>query len=117
MGSKFAKPKREPRPPGDIICGLVEYRQSRRALEIVTSIGVEIYKIEADRILLSHEAFTDWIWQLFHKGWMSGQHFADFLECNFEVIYRDWEQWPQASYGVIGAIQGNPDRLNADDEH
>ncbi len=102
--------QREPYPPGDIVCGLVAYRNDARTFEIFTRIGEGSYDIEADRILLSHRAFTDWIWQLQGKVWMSGQHLFDLLTCLSELIYRDFDQGPQEYFDVMGGIQQDPDR-------
>jgi hypothetical protein len=106
----FRPAKREPAPPGDIIRGLVAFREQSRTFEIFTRIGEDNYEIHADRIL-THKQFTDWIWQLQPKGWMSGQHFADFFECLSEFIYRQWGQNPQEFYEVISAINSDPDSV------
>jgi hypothetical protein len=98
----FGSAKREPEPPGDIVRGFVAFRESSRVFEITTRIGEPTYDIEADRIL-THRAFTDWVWQLQMKRWMSGQHFSDFFECLSEFIYRQWGQCPQVFYEVTWA--------------
>ncbi len=110
MESKFKPAKREPAPPGDIVCGLVAFREGPRVFQITTRIGEDTYDIEADRIL-THRAFTDWVWQLQTKGWMSGQHFTDFFACLSEFIYRQWGEWPQVFYSVERAINAGPDRV------
>jgi len=109
MGSPFKPARRDPAPSGDIIRGLVAFREGRRVFEIFTEMGQPTYDIEADRIL-THRAFTDWVWQLQAKGWMSGQHFADFFECLSEFIYRRWSQWPQTFYEVHYAGD-DPDKV------
>lgn len=98
MEIKPAKP-REPAPPGDIVCGLVAFRESTRSFEIFTRIGADTYDFEADRILTSRQ-FTDWVWQLQEKPWMTGQHFDDFFRCLSEFIFRQWRQFPQVFYEV-----------------
>ena len=101
---EFKPARREPAPPGDIVCGLVAFREQGRVFQITTRIGEDSYDIQADRIL-THRQFTDWVWQLQEKGWMSGQHFADLLSCLSEFIYRQWGVWPQKFYEVEGVIR------------
>src|SRR5262249_12744473 len=101
---------REPAPPGDIVRGLVAFREGPpRVFQITTRIGEPTYDIEADRIL-THRAFTDWVWQLQEKRWMTGQHFADLFACLSEFIYRQWGEWPQVFYSVENAMSHGPDR-------
>jgi hypothetical protein len=102
LNSTFRRANRDPAPPGDIVRGLVAFREGSRAFELTTRIGQPTYDIEADRIL-THRAFTDWVWQLHGKTWMSGQHFSDFFECLSEFIYRQWGQSPQVFYEVTWA--------------
>jgi hypothetical protein len=107
---KFEPAGREPAPPGDIVCGLVAFREGPRLFQITTRIGEETYDIQADRIA-TQRAFTDWVWQLHTKRWMSGQHFADFFTCLSEFIYRQSGDWPQVYYAVERAINAGPDRV------
>ena len=103
MGFEIRASARDPVPPGDIIHGLVAFRESRRAFEITTTIGAETYEFSADRIL-THRAFTDWVWQLYGKGWMSGQHFVDLFACLSDFIYRGWNEYPQSFYEVTDGV-------------
>lgn len=106
----FARPQRTPAPPGDIICGLVVYRERERSFEIFTRVDEPLYQVQVDRIA-SYKQFTDWLWQLHEKGWMTGQHYADLLRCISEYIFRQHGQWPQAYYEVEGAINQGLDKV------
>jgi hypothetical protein len=102
--------KREPAPPGDIVCGAVAFRERSQCFEITTGIGNETYDIAADRLYTDRQ-FCDWVWQLHEKGWMTGQKFADFFQCLSEFIYRDRGEWPQDFYAVINAMNVDLDRV------
>lgn len=91
--------KPEPAPPGDIVRGLVTFRDAILTFEI-SSINGETYDIEARRILMDARQFTDWIWQLHDKKWMTAQHYSDLLDCLSAVIYRHYGVWPQVHYMV-----------------
>jgi hypothetical protein len=106
----FTPARRDPAPPGDIARGLVRIRDDIRTIEIFTQLGQATYDIEIDRIL-THRQFTDWVWQLQNKGWMTGQHFSDLFECLSEYIYRQWSVGPQKFYEVDGAIQQGLDKV------
>jgi len=103
MGLQGQRPNRQPAPPGDIVCGLVSFRDERRVFEI-QSAGHGKYEIGADDTL-THRQLTDWVWQLQAKNWVSGQHFADFFRCLNEFIYRQWGAWPQDFYEVQGVVR------------
>ncbi len=109
MSAHFERARREPVPRGDIVRGLVAFRDAARLFQITTRIGHETYDIEADRIL-THRSFVDWVWQLQSKTWMSGQHFSDFFDCLSDFIYRQWGDCPQEFYDVIWAGD-DPDRV------
>lgn len=108
--SRIKPAKREPAPPGDITCGPVAFREGPRVFQITTRIGEPSYDIAAGGIL-THRQFTDWVWQLQDKRWMSGHHFADLFQCLSEFIYRQWGQWPQAFYEVTQAVNNNLDEV------
>ena len=96
-------------PTGNIVCGLVRYDAEKDLFSIYTQANMVTYDIEAERILTS-AAFTDWLWQLHHTDWFTGQHAKDFLDCLCCYIYREHNgQFPQPFYEVTNAINRGPD--------
>lgn len=109
MTSRFRPAGREQIPPGDIIHGSVAFRVRSGCFEISTGIGNETYDIPAHK-LETDRAFTDWVWQIQEKRWMTGQKFADFFACLSDFIYCEHQCWPQDYYAVIDAGSVNIDR-------
>src|ERR1043165_9798862 len=95
---------------GDITCGTVRYVADEDLFRIFTQSDFQTYDFAADRILTA-AAFTDWVWQLHHKEWFTGQHAKDLLDCLCCYIYREHnEQFPQTFSQIEGAIMRGPDQ-------
>jgi hypothetical protein len=97
-------------PEGDLVQGFATYREAKRCFEIETGHRGHRYEIQLDRIM-THRQFTDWIWQLHFKGWLTGQHFKDFLDCLYMVVNRDWREDPQKFYEVRQAMMQGLDEV------
>lgn len=108
MTSFFRPAGREPIPPGDIVRGSVAFRERSRCFEISTGIDDETYDIPAKK-LETERQFTDWVWQIREKRWMTEQRFADFLACLSGFISREYQSWPRDYYAVEHAINADID--------
>jgi hypothetical protein len=96
---------------GDITCGTVRYHADADEFRIFTRSGFPSYDFAAERILTG-AAFSDWLWQLHHTEWFTGQHAKDLLDCLCCYIYREHNgQFPQAFYQVEGGMMRGPDAV------
>lgn len=66
------------------------------------------YDMAADRIL-SGSGLLDFILQIHHKEWVTGDHLKDLLDCVTCWVYRDHGKFPQEFFDVIGGMNAGLD--------
>ena len=97
-------------PSGNIVVGSVSFIEEQNLFQIMVGGDYSgTYDIDADRLLVAKD-FTDWIWHLHSKDWITGQHLKDFMDCVCCWIHRDHGQSPQIFYDVAGGHTGGMDK-------
>ena len=89
--------------------GLVRYNAEDESFQIYMGANYSgTYDMKADRIL-SAGGVLDFIWQVHHHPWITGQHLKDLLDCITCYTEREHGQLPQLFYQVTHAVNGGLD--------
>jgi len=96
-------------PDGDIPMGTVLYSEADDTFKITMGPRYSgTYDMAADRIL-SGRGFLDFILQIHHKEWITGEHLKDLLDCVTCWVYRDHGKFAQEFFDAIGGMNADLD--------
>ena len=96
-------------PDGDIPMGKVLYSEADDTFKITMGSGYRgTYDMAADRIL-SGRGLLDFVLQIHHKEWITGDHLKDLLDCVTCWVYRDHGKFPQVFFDAVGGINAGLD--------
>ena len=106
---------RSPHPPfhesGDISFGTVRYDETEQMIRV--QMGGHFrgtYDMAVDRIL-SGRGLLDFVFQIHHKEWCTGQHIKDLLDCLTCYTYREHNQFPQMFFDSAGGMNAGLDSV------